>query len=88
MRVSINENDPGFVNDPRLFTVYFNGKRCTNCVTADEEKGFVDVLCCGGTLPNTRKKGKVEIMVDGKYGHQNWHNRYVFKSILKRRRKI
>lgn len=44
MRVSVNKNDPGYVQDPFRYDVYLNGKKLNHCFTADEEKGFVDCL--------------------------------------------
>lgn len=44
MRVSVERDDPGFVEDPGNYFVYFNGEKLSNCVTADEEKGIAVVV--------------------------------------------
>lgn len=43
MRISVNEDDPGYVHDDGSYKVIFNDKEIDNCVTADEETGYV--LC-------------------------------------------
>lgn len=43
MRVSIREEDPGFVEDGQKYTVFLDGEKIQNCFTADEETGEVFV---------------------------------------------
>jgi hypothetical protein len=43
MRVSVKPSDPGFCAYAYNYEAYFNGICLKNCVTADEELGFV--LC-------------------------------------------
>ena len=41
MRVSINENDPGYRDDCFLYMPYLNGQPIPNCVTMDDEEKYV-----------------------------------------------
>lgn len=42
MRLSVDQNDPGYQPDKILMArVMFNGQPITDCVTADEEEGMV-----------------------------------------------
>lgn len=39
MRLSAAENDKGYHPQAYLCTVYLDGQKLSNCITADEEKG-------------------------------------------------
>jgi len=47
MRISINPNDPGYVNFRRFCRarVFLDDVEIRDVLTADEEKGEVDVVC-------------------------------------------
>ena len=63
MRISVNKNDPGFVPDPYMYTVFLNDERLHGCVMADEEKGEVMTLL-GGPSRHEVFTGKVRIVRD------------------------
>lgn len=44
MRVSVDKNDPGYVSDPWRYSVFFNGEKLNDCITADADKGEVIVI--------------------------------------------
>ncbi len=41
MRVSVDKNDPGYVEDYLYYRVFFNGEETNLVITADEEKGLI-----------------------------------------------
>lgn len=43
MRISTEPNDPGFIDNEKrpLVKVFFNNQELEDCVTADDEKGYV-----------------------------------------------
>ena len=43
MRVSVDKNDRGYTELSSAYNVYINGKINTDCITVDEETGYV--LC-------------------------------------------
>lgn len=43
MRISICDDDPGYVEHPGEWEVFLDGKYLTNCLTADEEEGMAEV---------------------------------------------
>lgn len=71
MRISTEKIDPGYIHDAYNYLAYLDGKPVMECVTADEEQGFVKVIIYGpepfvndrltSALFYTYKFGKVEI---------------------------
>lgn len=47
MRVSIKKEDKGYTESPYKFSVYLNDIIRLDCITADEEKGFIVVIKYG-----------------------------------------
>jgi hypothetical protein len=45
MRVSANETDPGYVADRQFFRIFLNGDGLRGVMTADDDQGFVEVVC-------------------------------------------
>lgn len=43
MRVSSDKEDPGYAFDTSGIVVYLNGKKVSNCITADDKEGIVIV---------------------------------------------
>lgn len=41
MRVSVDKNDKGYVEDSWAYQPYLNGEKVSFCITADEEEGIV-----------------------------------------------
>jgi hypothetical protein len=79
MRTSSDPQDPGFANFiPGKWEVYLDGRLVKQCVTADEEQGFVvlhsvddygHVIVCGGQVEKLVFHGRVKIRE--KLGWQN-----------------
>lgn len=71
MRISTEKTDPCYIDDAYNYLPYLNGEPVENCVTADEEQGFVKFIIYGpepfvidrltSTFFCTYKFGKVEI---------------------------
>lgn len=69
MRLSVDQDDPGFSPDAIRATVYLNGEKLNLCITADEERG--ECLCydedarpSGNFAPTILRKGEVKIVLD------------------------
>lgn len=44
MRISVREHDPGYRNEATTgkYEAYLDGERVDMCITADEEKGYIE----------------------------------------------
>ena len=65
MRKSVLKNDPGYHIEAYKYQAYLDGKKVVACVTADEEKGFVDVYQADGSNQKIERiLGKVELKIE------------------------
>jgi len=58
MRVSVDKDDPGYVEDYLFYRVFFNGEEANRVITADEEKGFIIYYATNKNGGAVRKHGK------------------------------
>lgn len=58
MRVSIDKDDPGYVEDYLFYRVFFNGEETNFVITADEEKGLIVYYATNKYGKVVRKHGK------------------------------
>jgi len=70
MRVSADPDDAGFINFHGDHVVYLDNRLVNDCVTADEDLGFVEVferdkdnrfIACGNKVQTCKKFGVVVI---------------------------
>lgn len=62
MRISIDQNDPGYIHfsNTNAVDVYLDGIKLNKCITADEEKG--EVICYIEELPLGADEWPTEVL--------------------------
>ena len=61
MRISANRHDRGWRPDFWKYKAFLNDREVLHCITADEEKGFIDKELVGHNMIE-RTYGKVDII--------------------------